>query len=121
MPAGAGGSYAPLELSMRRTIDFAPLRAMAAAAASVVIAGPRLAPERWVAEIAPRPFVMVNATDDERMPRASVDALYRSAREPKRIIWMSGGHVHRDAETIRRLVQVVLAGVTADTTRAGGP
>jgi dienelactone hydrolase len=108
---GSGGSYAPLEMSMRRTIGLAPLRAAAAATASVIIAGPRLAPERWVGAIAPRPFVMVNAAGDERLPRASVDALYRSAREPKRIIWMEGGHVHRDAATIQRLVGVVMATV----------
>jgi hypothetical protein len=108
---GSGGSYAPLEMSMRRTIDFAPLRSVAAAVASVIVAGPRLAPERWVGEIAPRPFVMVNATGDERLPRASVEALYRSARAPKRMIWMDGGHVHRDAATIGRLVAVVMATV----------
>jgi len=118
---GSGGSYAPLEMSMRRTIGFAPLRAVAAAAASVIVAGPRLAPERWVPEIAPRPFVMVNATGDERLPRASVDALYRSAREPKRIIWMDGGHVHRDAATIQRLVGVVLTVVLGtESERNGG-
>ena len=108
---GSGGSYAPLEASMRRTIGFAPLRAFAAATANVIIAGPRLAPERWVAEIAPRPYIMVNAEDDERLPRSSVDALFSNARYPKEQIWMSGGHIHGDAETIQRLVAIVLSRV----------
>jgi dienelactone hydrolase len=109
---GSGGSYAPLERSMKRTIGFAPLRAVAAAIANVIIAGPRLAPERWVASIAPRPFIMVNADNDELMPRASVQLLYDRAAQPKEIIWMPGTHIHGDAETIQRLVAIVLARVT---------
>ena len=56
----------------------------------------------------PRPFVMVNASDDERLPRQSVEALYAGAAEPKEIIWMSGRHIHADAETIGRLVRIVM-------------
>jgi hypothetical protein len=108
---GSGGSYAPLEMNMRRTIPFAPLRVVAAAVANVIIAGPRLAPEQWVPRIAPRPFVMVSAEGDERLPRAAVEALYRSAREPKTLIWMPGRHVHADTATIRQLADIVLAKV----------
>jgi dienelactone hydrolase len=108
---GSGGSFAPLEMNMRRTIRFAPLRYAAAALANVIIAGPRLAPERWVPRIAPRPFVMVSAQGDERLPRAGVEALYRSAREPKSLIWMPGRHVHADTATIRQLADIVLARV----------
>jgi dienelactone hydrolase len=106
---GSGGSYAPLEANMRRTIPFAPLRAIAATVANVIIAGPRLAPEKWVSRVAPRPFIMVNASDDERLPRSAVDALYRAAHDPKEMIWMSGAHIHGDVPTIRRLVAIVLA------------
>ena len=117
---GSGGSYAPLEMNMRRTIGFAPLRWLAAAIANVLIAGPRLAPERWVGRISPRPFVMVNARDDERMPIDQVHALYEAARDPKELVWMEGGHVRSTAEKIRPLVKLVLARV-ADTTTIGGP
>jgi dienelactone hydrolase len=105
---GSGGSYAPLEASMRRTIKSAALRAVAATIANVIIAGPRLAPEEWVADIAPRPFIMVNASEDERLPRSAVDALYESAAEPKEMMWMSGKHIHADRETIERLVRIVM-------------
>jgi predicted alpha/beta hydrolase len=111
---GSAGSYAPLEVNMRRTIAFAPLRIPAAAIANILISGPRLDPARWVGEIAPRPFVMVSAQDDERMPRASVDALYRSAREPKELIWMAGSHVHGDSATITALVEIVMSRVSRD-------
>jgi len=108
---GSGGSYAPLELNMRRSIPFAPARIAAAAIADIIIAGPRLDPSRWAGRIAPRTFMMVSASDDERMPRAQVDGLFRSAREPKQQIWMSGGHVHGDSATITRLVQIVMGRV----------
>ena len=51
---------------------------------------------------------MVSASDDERMPLAQVQELFRSAREPKELVWMSGRHVHGDKETIQRLVAVVM-------------
>ncbi len=108
---GSGGSYAPLESSMRRTISSAPLRAVSASIANVIIAGPRLAPEQWVSRIAPRSFIMVNASDDERMPRASVDQLFAAASEPKEQVWMSGAHIHGDAPTIKRIVDIVMARV----------
>jgi dienelactone hydrolase len=104
---GSGGSYAPLEMSMRRTIRFAALRAVAATIANVIIAGPQLDPTRWVGRIAPRAFAMLNASDDERLPRASVDALYRAAGQPKEQLWMSGAHVHGDSATINRIVEIV--------------
>ena len=110
---GSGGSYTPLEANMRRTIRSAILRKPAAAIANVIIAGPRLDPVRWAGEVSPRPFVMVNADADERLPRESVLALYRAAREPKELIWMSGGHVHADSATIRRLVDIVMERVRA--------
>src|SRR5262249_19330506 len=108
---GSGGSYAPLELNMRRTIPFTPARVAAAAIADVLIDGPRLNPSRWVGRIAPRKFMMVNASADERMPRAQVDELFRRASEPKEEIWMSGAHVHGDRETITRLVDIVMSRV----------
>jgi hypothetical protein len=83
----------------------------AAAIADVIIAGPRLDPSRWAGRIAPRAFMMVSASDDERMPRAQVQELFRSAREPKQQIWMPGVHVHGDSATISRLVQIAMSHV----------
>lgn len=108
---GSGGSYTPLEANMKRTIGFAPLRAVAAGIATVIINGPRLDPVRWVPQIAPRPFIMVNASGDERLPRPAVDALYNSARDPKELMWMEGRHIHSDKETIQKLVAIVMSRV----------
>ena len=90
-------------------IPVAPARYLAAAIANVIIGGPWLAPEEWVARITPRPFMMVSAEGDERLPRDAVEALYRTARPPKELIWMPGQHVHADTATVRRLAEIVLA------------
>ena len=111
---GSGGSYVPLEANMKRNIPIPPVRALAAGIANVIINGPSLDPVHWVDRIAPRPFMMVNATDDERLPRRAVDALYANAREPKEIVWMSGRHIHSDRETIQRLVGIVMSRMRGD-------
>ena len=108
---GSGGSYGPLAANLERTIPFAPARAAVAALGSLLISGPRLAPERWVDRIAPRPFVMLNARDDQQMPRPFVERLYRHADQPKSIIWVPGGHVRATPEIVRPLVDTVLARV----------
>jgi fermentation-respiration switch protein FrsA (DUF1100 family) len=94
---------------MRREIPFGPLRVVAAGIANLIIDGPRLDPVKWVGEISPRPFVMVNASDDERLPRRSIESLFASAREPKELVWMEGMHIHADRETISRLLAIVMA------------
>jgi dienelactone hydrolase len=109
---GSGGSYTPLERQMRREIPFGPARVVAAAIANLIIDGPRLDPVHWVAKISPRPFMMVNASDDERLPRKSIEALYASAREPKELIWMPGVHIHADKETISKLLGIVMNRMT---------
>lgn len=112
---GSGGSYAPLEVNMRRSIPWAPVRWVAATVANVIVAGPRLAPDRWAGQIAPRPFVMINAKDDDRMPRELVQRLYDAAESPKELIWTTGGHVRSDSAVIAPLVKIVWDRVTTDT------
>ena len=115
---GSGGSYTPLEVQMRREIPFGPARVVAAGLATLIISGPRLDPVRWAPRISPRPFVMVNASDDERLPRPAIESLYASAREPKELVWMDGMHVHADKETIQRLLAIVMSRMTDSTSGA---
>ena len=112
---GSGGSYVPLEMNMRRTIPFAPLRLPAAVIANVIIAGPRLDPARWVGRIAPRPFVMLNAEGDQQLPRHVIEALYRSAGYPKQLLWLRGRHVRPDTAVVRELAAMVVARIRADS------
>ncbi len=107
-----GGGDVPemIEAGLERRIGFAPARWALARAGWIAAGGPPLAPERWVAGIAPRPFVLVAAHGDERVPRACTDALFAAAREPKELVWTEGGHVDTDRERIaRELVELVLS------------
>lgn len=55
--------------------------------------GPReFDPAARIAEFAPRPLLFVNATRDERIPRAAAEALHAAASEPKEVIWFECGH-----------------------------
>jgi len=116
---GAGEPYTLISHNLRKSVPFAPARAVVAGLASVLAAGPRLAPERWAPRIAPRPFVMINASDDERLPRSAIMTLYESAQEPKELIWLPGAHVQSNrAEVLQSLVNSVLE--RAGTPAAGG-
>lgn len=64
-----------------------------------------LAPERFVARVAPRPIVMVNGIGDPQMPAEAVRRLYDAARPPRELIWLRTGHLMpTDSALIRSLV-----------------
>jgi hypothetical protein len=106
---GAGDAYRLLAHNTRRHVRLKPLRSLTVRAAHRASAAEYLTPERWVARVSPRPFVMINATDDERLPREAVLALYDSARAPKELVWLPGKHVQRNRpEIVRALVATVL-------------
>ncbi|HVE79519.1 MAG TPA: hypothetical protein VNA89_11680, partial [Gemmatimonadaceae bacterium] len=117
---GGAGSYEPLEHNLRRNVPLAPARAAVAGLSTVLIAGPRIAAERWAGRIAPRPFCMVNAVADERVPRPLAERLYASARAPKALAWVSGGHVRSRPEVVRGLVDLVLDRVVGPAADAAG-
>ncbi len=50
-------------------------------------------PLSYAGRITPRHLLMVNGTDDELLPRESVERLYDTAKEPKDIIWLDSDHV----------------------------
>jgi fermentation-respiration switch protein FrsA (DUF1100 family) len=105
---GAGRSRELLAHNARESMPaiFAPLAGLLA---DVIVAGPYLTPERWVERVAPRPFTMINATEDERLPRPAIKALYDAAQHPKTLLWLPGKHVQRNRpEIVRALVTTVL-------------
>lgn len=66
-------------------------------AAALALAGGGLAPDeldpvRHIGGFAGRPLLFVNATRDERIPRAAAEALHAAAPEPKQIAWFESGH-----------------------------
>lgn len=107
---GGGRPFTLLDHGLKDEIPFAPLRYPVSLLAHVIASGPRFAPERWVGRVAPRPVVMLNGLDDERIPRATVDVLWHSAQQPKRMIWLSGPHVQGNRpEVLQALVDTMFA------------
>lgn len=105
---GGADPYRLIEHNLRKSIPFAPARACVAALATVLASGPRLDPAAWVARVSPRPVVMINAREDERIPRETVDALYAAAREPKEQHWLAGRHMQRNRrDVLQQLVNTV--------------
>jgi dienelactone hydrolase len=50
-------------------------------------------PANYVGRISPRPLLMINGTRDaDFIKETSVDPMYNLAKQPKRIIWIEGGH-----------------------------
>lgn len=106
---GGGDPYAMIEQGLKKEIAFAPARALVAGLATLLVSGPRFAPERWIAQVSPRPLVMLNAEEDERIPRRAVEILWNAAREPKELVWLPGRHMQGDRpEVLERLVEEVL-------------
>jgi fermentation-respiration switch protein FrsA (DUF1100 family) len=90
---GGGDPRALLYAGLRSEIGFAPARHVVASLANLLASGPRFAPERWVGKIAPRPIVMINTEDDERIPRETAELMHAAARDPKEVVWLPGLHV----------------------------
>ena len=103
-----GGDYAEL---LRENLKLEPgwLRNALAAGGARLLAP--LEPLDYVADIAPRPVVMINGIDDKKIPRRSVESLYEAARQPKRLIWLPEGHISSRNPAL--LERVMLAAVEA--------
>jgi cephalosporin-C deacetylase-like acetyl esterase len=61
-------------------------------------------PINYVSRISPRPLLMLSAANDEIIPRASTEALYKAAGEPKRNVWYDCGHANLPDEYLAEMV-----------------
>jgi acetyl esterase/lipase len=67
---------------------------------------PAACPANYIGRIAPRPLLMVNATQDSDMIRdVAVEPLFKLAKQPKEIIWTDGGHMFMTEEHRARIIQ----------------
>ncbi len=107
---GGGEPARLIAKGLEDDIPFGPARWAVSRIAAGLALSSTLAPEEWVGDIAPRPFVMVNAKDDDRIPKACVDVLFDAAEDPRELIWDDGGHIDQDREAaLRRLTDLVLS------------
>ncbi|MDW8106931.1 MAG: alpha/beta hydrolase [Armatimonadota bacterium] len=78
----------------------------------------KVAPEDVIAQIAPRPVLLMHGTHDQLVPTYHAERLYRAAREPKQLWWAEGcEHVQaryeRPDEFYTVLTQFMLKAVNA--------
>jgi dienelactone hydrolase len=107
---GGGDVRALIDRGLEKEISNRWLRAPVTSLAHVLANGRHFTPERWIADVAPRPIVMMNATEDEKIPKRSVEILYAAARDPKELIWLPGTHMQGSRpDVIRSLIDAVLA------------
>ena len=111
---GGGRPFHLLRQALRPQVRSALLRVPLAALGTLLISGPRFAPEHWIADVSPRPVVLLDARDDERIPRISQDALWAAAEPPKERILLDGPHMlgSRPA-VVRAVVDSVMARVAS--------
>ncbi|MFQ5863770.1 MAG: alpha/beta hydrolase family protein [bacterium] len=50
-------------------------------------------PFLYIQDIAPRPFVMIQGTDDPFFPAENAKKLFNKAREPKELLWIESSHM----------------------------
>lgn len=65
-------------------------------------------PSLYMAEIAPRPLVMIQGTRDAFFPTENAQSLFKKAKEPKELIWIESDHLERDnKELLQRTVTIL--------------
>jgi len=80
----------------------APLHAPATWAAATLLSP--LEPLKYVGRVSPRPILLLNGTEDERLPEHCARRLQEAAGDPKTVRWMSLAHVTVRQEEFRQQV-----------------
>lgn len=106
---GGGDVWALIDRGLEKEIGNRYLRWPVTHLANTLANGPNFTPEQWIAQVAPRPVVMLNATDDEKIPRRSVEILYAAAGAPKELVWLPGLHMQGNRpDVLRQLIDAVM-------------
>ncbi len=62
-------------------------------------------PVHHIGGFAGRPLLLINATDDERIPRSAAEALHAAALDPKELLWFDGGHQNLPGRALKAMWQ----------------
>ena len=119
---GGGRPFLLLDASLRRDVPWRLPRLALAGLGTLLISGPRFAPEQWIARVAPRPVVFLDSREDERIPAASREALFAAAAQPKSRIWLDGPHMLGSRpQVIQAVVDSILPRIIAAPPRTMAP
>jgi hypothetical protein len=65
-------------------------------------------PTRYIPHLAPRPLLMINGQGDTFFPRASAEALFDAAQQPKEIVWHRTAHIMpEEQDLVNELTQEI--------------
>jgi dienelactone hydrolase len=119
---GGAAAADTLDHGLQRRIPAGLLRRGVAAFLATVAGARHLGPEHWVAQVSPRPLVLVHARDDDDLPAAAIDALHAAIREPFEIIWTPGEHVHpKRPAVIAAITELMFSRIAGSAWPAAGP
>jgi dienelactone hydrolase len=97
-----------LEAQVAREIDAQPAHYPLSMLLYWMVYGPIFDPATHVAGIAPRPLLVIGASEDERTPPGQVELLYTLAGEPKRMRYTQGMHAQPNrTEILAALLRIV--------------
>jgi len=97
---GAADNRDWLETQVARRIDNTLLQGPLATIIHWLAYGPTFNTAANVAQISPRPVIIVGAREDERTPARQTGALFDAAGEPKLLRWTEGQHIEPDRADI---------------------
>jgi hypothetical protein len=105
---GSGNPQRVIEAAIRNRVGNEELRQGMAWLLATTASAHHLSPEYWVSRIAPRPLIVVNASDDSTVPSEAVDVLHDALQPPFEILWSPGDHVHpKRPETIAYITELL--------------
>jgi hypothetical protein len=113
---GSGDPAAVLEAGLRKRIPSTLLRQGVASLLAAAASAHHLSPEQWVARVAPRPLIVVNATEDTALPQEAVQVLHEALVPPFEVVWTPGDHVHpKRPETIQAITRLLFERLATDS------
>ncbi len=90
---GAADNRLWLETQVARRIDIKFLHRPLGTILYWLAYGPVLNTPQRIAQISPRPVLIIGARNDERTPAGQTELLFAAAREPKLLRWTDGRHI----------------------------
>ena len=90
---GAADNRLWLETQVARRIDLKFLHRPLGTILYWLAYGPALNTPQRIAQISPRPVLIIGARSDERTPAGQTELLFAAAREPKLLRWTDGRHI----------------------------
>lgn len=100
--AYGGGNVSSLIYHNVRRYEGVALSWFVSACAAILLRP--IEPTRFAAAVAPRYLLMINGSQDERIPRENVGVMFEAAREPKELLWITSQHVHPTNVELTRMI-----------------